>query len=68
MVGGALSLVLWARAAYLLAIGGQADLAARPLEDAPCGTGPYYLGPRDRTGRHSSVFDVVDSIGLEARD
>lgn len=58
----------WARAGYLLAMGGQADLAAGLLEDAPRGTGPYYLGSRDRTGRHSSVFDVVDSTGLEVRD
>jgi hypothetical protein len=58
----------WARAAYLLDMGGQADLAAGLLEDAPRGTGPYYLGPRDRTGRHSRVFDVVDSTGLEVRD
>jgi len=55
----------WARAAYLLDSGGQADLAARLLEDAPPGTGPYYLGPRDRPGRHSGAFDVIDSTGLE---
>src|SRR5450756_517595 len=58
----------WARAAYLLDRGGQADLAAGLLEDAPRGSGPYYLGPRDRAGCHSSVFDVVDSTGLEVRD
>jgi len=55
----------WARAAYVLDIGGQADLAARLLEDAPPGAGPYYLGPRDRAGRHSGAFDVIDSTGLE---
>ena len=55
----------WARAAYLLDSGGQADVAARFLEDAPPGTGPYYLGPRDRRGRHSGAFDVIDSTGLE---
>lgn len=55
----------WARAAYVLDIGGQADLAARLLEDAPPATGPYYLGPRDRPGRHSGAFDVIDSTGLE---
>ena len=55
----------WARAAYLLDRGGQADLAAGLLEDAPRGSGPYYLGPRGRAGCHSSVFDVIDSTGLE---
>jgi len=49
----------------VLDIGGQADLAARLSEDAPPGTGPYYLGPRDRAGRHSGVFDVIDFTGLE---
>lgn len=57
----------WARAAYLLDLGGRSDLAARVLEDAPSGHGPYYLGPRDRAGRHSKAFDVVDSTGIEVR-
>lgn len=57
----------WARAAYLLDLGGRADLAAQVLEHAPSGRGPYYLGPRDRAGRHSRAFDVVDSTGLEVR-
>jgi hypothetical protein len=58
----------WARAAYLLASGGQADSAAEFLEEAPRGTGPYYLGPRERAGRHSAAFDVIDSTGLETGD
>jgi hypothetical protein len=57
----------WARASYLLDLGGRPDLAARLFEDAPSGCGPYYLGPRDRAGRHSGVFDVVDSTCLEVR-
>jgi len=55
----------WARAAYLLASGGQADVAARLVKEAPHGAGPYYLGPRDRAGRHSAAFDVIDSTGFE---
>ena len=55
----------WARAAYLLDSGGLTAAAAELLEEAPAGTGPYYLGPRDRAGRHSRVFDVIDSTGLE---
>ena len=57
----------WARAAYLLDLGGRPDLAVRLFEHAPAGHGPYYLGPRDRAGRHSKAFDVVDSTGLEVR-
>lgn len=57
----------WARAAYLLDLGGRSDLATQVLEDAPGGHGPYYLGPRHRSGRHSKAFDVVDSTGLEVR-
>ncbi|MEI6452315.1 MAG: type IV toxin-antitoxin system AbiEi family antitoxin [Actinomycetes bacterium] len=55
----------WARAAYLLDLGGQVAAAARLLEDAPPDAGPYYLGPRNRQGRHSGAFDVIDSTGLE---
>jgi hypothetical protein len=55
----------WARAAYLLDSGGQADAAAQLMQHAPAGSGPYYLGPRDRAGRHSGAFDVIDSTGLE---
>lgn len=57
----------WARAAYLLDLGGRSDLVARVLENAPTGHGPYYLGPRGRAGRYSRAFDVVDSTGLEVR-
>jgi hypothetical protein len=55
----------WARAAYLLAAGGQAERAKRLLAYAPKGTGPYYLGPRNRPGRHQKAFDVIDSSGME---
>jgi len=58
----------WARAAYLIDLGGQPGLAEGLLKEAPRGTGPYYLGPRDRAGHHSKAFDVVDSMGLEVRD
>jgi hypothetical protein len=55
----------WARAAYLLDVGGQSAAAAQLMQDAPGGAGPYYLGSRDRAGRHSKAFDVIDSTGLE---
>lgn len=57
----------WARAAYLLAVGGQTDAADALLAAAPNGTGPYYLGPRDKRGRHAKAFDVIDSSGMELR-
>ena len=57
----------WARAAYLMDIGGQAERAREILASAPSGSGPYYLGPRDRAGRHAQAFDVIDSTGMEIR-
>ncbi|MGV8084549.1 MAG: type IV toxin-antitoxin system AbiEi family antitoxin [Coriobacteriia bacterium] len=57
----------WARAAYLLDAGGRADIAARLLDLAPPGTGPYYLGNRRVSGRYSKTYDVVDSTGMEVR-
>jgi len=57
----------WARAAYLADLGGQAELAREILARAPSGSGPYYLGPRDRPGRHARTFDVIDSTGMEVR-
>ena len=58
---------VWARAAYLLSSGGQRESALRLLADAPQGAGPYYLGPRDRPGRHVNAFDIIDSTGMEVR-
>lgn len=57
----------WARAAYLLDAGGRADDASALLAAAPEGSGPYYLGPRGRPGRHVRAFDVIDSTGMEVR-
>jgi len=57
----------WARAAYLLSVGGQAARGSDLLSDAPPGKGPHFLGPRDRQGRHATPFDVIDSIGIDAR-
>lgn len=55
----------WMRLAYLLDRGGQADLAHRLAADAPAGRGPYYLGSRDRRGRHAGRYDVIDSVLIE---
>jgi hypothetical protein len=55
----------WARAAYLLNAGAQPERARGILARAPRGSGPYYLGPRDRPGRHMARFDVIDSTGME---
>jgi hypothetical protein len=51
----------WARVAYLLDRGGHDDWARDLLVDAPRGTGPYYLGPRDRRGHFDARYDVIDS-------
>jgi hypothetical protein len=58
----------WARAAYLLDEGRRPDLAARLLEAAPPGNGPYYLGVREAPGRYRSTYDVVDSTGMSVDD
>ena len=55
----------WARAAYLLEAGAQTERARDVLARAPGGSGPYYLGPRDRPGRHVARFDIIDSTGME---
>jgi hypothetical protein len=55
----------WARAAYLLDLGGREDFADGLLEMAPAGAGPYYLGGRGRSARYDSKYDVVDSTGME---
>jgi hypothetical protein len=51
----------WARVAYLLDRAGRDALAMDLLADAPRGTGPYYLGPRDRRGHFDARYDVIDS-------
>lgn len=56
---------VWARAAYLVDLGGRADEAAELLAQAPAGEGPYYLGERGRSSRYDSRYDVVDTTGME---
>ncbi len=51
----------WMRVAYLLDRGKRSDLAIEVASTAPPGEGPYYLGPRNRRGRHHSGYDVIDS-------
>jgi hypothetical protein len=51
----------WARLAYLLDRGGRVDWARDLLAKAPPGSGPYYLGPRDRRGHFDARYDVIDS-------
>jgi len=55
----------WAKTAYLLGVGGRAEVADALLAGAPEGAGPYYLGPRGRRGRHAKRFDVIDATGIE---
>ena len=55
----------WAKAAHLLFVGGQPVAAQRLFAEAPKGSGPYYLGPRDRRGRLTSPYGVIDSTGME---
>lgn len=55
----------WARAGYLLAIGGAAESALSLTAAGPTGSGPFYLGDRTMVGRYDRRFDVVDSSGME---
>ena len=55
----------WMRLAYLLDRGGQVDLAHRLAAEGPAGHGPYYLGSRNRRGRHAGHYDVIDSVLVE---
>lgn len=55
----------WARAAYLLELGGATEAAHALHAQAPAGSGPHYLGDRSRPGRHDSTYDVIDSTGIE---
>lgn len=52
----------WMRLAYLIDRGGMPGLADTLADASPHGQGPYYLGPRDRQGRHHSRYDVIDSV------
>ncbi|MDZ4179141.1 MAG: type IV toxin-antitoxin system AbiEi family antitoxin [Coriobacteriia bacterium] len=55
----------WARAAYLLDRGGQADFASKLLAGAPDGRGPYYMGNRKASGRYFKEYDLIDTTGME---
>lgn len=57
----------WARAAYLLELGGAGAVARALYAQAPAGSGPHYLGDRSRPGRHDRTYDVIDSTGIEVR-
>ncbi len=57
----------WVRLAYLLDRGGQPDLAQALECEAPDGSGPYYLGTRDRRGRYDRRYDVIDSALVDFR-
>lgn len=52
----------WMRTGYLLEWAGNHDLADRIRDAAPAGSGPFYLGARDRPGRYSSKWQVMDSL------
>ena len=57
----------WARAAYLLDLGGQPEASHRVLATAPGPVrGPVYLGPRDRPGRYHRATGVYDSLVVAA--
>ncbi|MGF1665305.1 MAG: type IV toxin-antitoxin system AbiEi family antitoxin [Acidimicrobiia bacterium] len=52
---------VWMRTCYLISRGGDTDTATRIRDDAPEGTGPYFLGT-NHTGTYDRVFSVVDSL------
>ncbi|MEX0620685.1 MAG: type IV toxin-antitoxin system AbiEi family antitoxin [Acidimicrobiia bacterium] len=52
----------WMRAGYLIETGGDTSLADRIRDDAPPGSGPFYLGPRDAPGRYNRKWQVHDSV------
>ncbi len=53
----------WARAGYILEMGGRHDLGTRIKERIePSGGGPFYLGNRKSPGRYSKRWDVRDSV------
>lgn len=51
----------WSRVAYLISRGGREALGQSLLAGAPPGTGPFYLGPRDRRGTYDARYAVIDS-------
>jgi hypothetical protein len=52
----------WARAAYLLRVGGNPEAAAEVLNGRPGQRGPFYLGPRRGGGVHDPATNVVDTV------
>lgn len=52
----------WARAAYLLRRGNNAEAAVRLNAVRPVGNGPFYLGPRSGPGAYDKETDVIDSL------
>lgn len=52
----------WARTCYLISRGGREEMAHELMDDAPHGSGPYHLGPRDRRSIYSDMFDVEDHL------
>lgn len=52
----------WARTSYLLSVGDQDEMGEALLSAAPPGSGPFHLGPRDKTSKFSSRFEVIDHI------
>ncbi|MFQ5524314.1 MAG: type IV toxin-antitoxin system AbiEi family antitoxin [Acidimicrobiia bacterium] len=52
----------WMRTGYLLEWAANHDLADRIRSAAPAGSGPFYLGARDRPGHYSSKWQVMDSL------
>lgn len=62
---GSHSRASWARAAYLIWLGGRAQEADELLTAAPSGRGPFYLGDRDKAGRYERKFEVIDTTGIE---
>ncbi|MEM9203140.1 MAG: type IV toxin-antitoxin system AbiEi family antitoxin [Actinomycetota bacterium] len=52
----------WARTSYLLHRGGQDEMADELFSGAPSGRGPFHLGPRDKTSKYSSRFEVIDHV------
>lgn len=57
----------WMRTGYLVERAGNQTLADRIHDTAPQGSGPFYLGPRDRPGRYNRKWRVKDSL-LEDRE
>ncbi len=52
----------WARTGYLLSVGEQDEMGEALLSEAPPGSGPFHLGPREMKSKFSSRFEVIDHI------